>query len=130
MHSSSQINRICLIGLKLMNYSDHNGETLAESLILTTYAQYKLNESLLFEGKLSQEDYVAAKSGILACCSAMLYGSNISKNAMMNCGFLALILSEFTETSESLLLEDIRVSTRTVSKTNVSQSNLISSNSF
>lgn len=114
-----------------MKYSDRNGEKLAESMILMTFAQYKLNESLFAEGKLTTEEYTAAKSGILACTSALLYGSDISKNTMLQCGFLAVILTEFIETSESLLLEDVRMTpntttkaptTKTVARTSVSQS--------
>lgn len=99
-----------------------NNESVADNLILICYTQYRLNEELFSEGKLSQDDYLEAKSGILSYCSAVLYGSNISKNAMISSGFLAMILSEFIETSESLLLEDTKASTRTVGSTSVAQS--------
>lgn len=109
-----------------MNYSDHNGEKLSESIILTIYAQYKHNEALFADDKLSQEDYNNAKAGILACTSALLYGSNISKNAMLQCGFFTTLLNELIEISDSLLLDDVKMATKTVvGRTSTSQSNLI-----
>ena len=100
-------------GLHLVETQDNNGETLSESLILNLFNQYKLNDMMLADNKISWDDYLEAKNTMISCTCTLLNTSNPAKLAFMYSGYLSYCLKNMGKAADALLLEDVSPSQTT-----------------
>lgn len=94
-------------GLSMVELEDRNGEILSESLILTLFQHYKLNELLLNENKISWDSYYENKTAMNSCSAALLLSSNPAKLAFICSGFLTWTMRNITKSAEFVMVEDL-----------------------
>ena len=94
-------------GYSLIENQDQNGEVLSETLILSIYSQFKLNELLWIDKKVCFDNYWDNKCIMISCICALLYVSNKAKNSLICSGFLSYLASSMTNAADKSMIDDL-----------------------